>query len=268
MALPYGKSIFTALAAADPTPAALQAVYCSVAVLSVLLLPLLPALLIRVVGIDGTWDARHGGSGVVDLLRATLGTSDTAVVGAAGVTAAVYGALLILDVLSGCVSRISWPAAWHCENTRCYDEMFCEPARANALVRRPGNAYSNCLYLFDACIVLVSIDASSPFALADALFGGMLLLLSIFSTLWHASHAPKVHYLDLWAMDSCIAYLLVRIACVGGGVAFIAQPWNLPGGAHAAAGAACALLYGLVIASNGRKQAADSAVREELIFLL
>ena len=40
-----------------------------------------------------------------------------------------------------------------------------------------------------------------------------------------ASNAPFVHYLDLWSMDSCIAYLIVRVLCVGLRVLLLASPW-------------------------------------------
>ena len=39
------------------------------------------------------------------------------------------GANLVVD---GRNFELQWPAAWQCENALCYDQMFCEPMRANA----------------------------------------------------------------------------------------------------------------------------------------
>ena len=50
---------------------------------------------------------------------------------------------------------------------------------------------------------------------SDGLFGLNLVLLSIFSTLWHAANYNKEHYLDLWAMDHAILYLIFRFIAVG-----------------------------------------------------
>jgi hypothetical protein len=122
---------------------------------------------------------------------------------------------------------------------RTYEEMFSEPPRVvfvtkgtnrttvvkPALCCRPGNTYSNLPYLFAAIVVLSSnlnLDEHSssnsevlPFFLADVLFGTMLLLLSILSVCWHASNYNSVQYYDLWAMDFCIGYCMVRMICVG-----------------------------------------------------
>jgi len=59
-----------------------------------------------------------------------------------------------------------------------------------------------------------NVYTENIFWLSDGLFGIMILLLSIFSFLWHATNAPFVHYMDLWSMDSSILYLLVRFACL------------------------------------------------------
>ena len=73
------------------------------------------------------------------------------------------------------------------------------------------------------------------------MFGVLLLILAVLSVIWHSSNAPDsrkytnisikfldaapvacdstsdrllviTEYIDLWSMDSCIAYLIVRIA--------------------------------------------------------
>lgn len=159
-----------------------------------LALPLLSWLLTRTGMCDGSWDDKQhvlrtdGPLGAWQKLsRAALGVDEAAATWAAGITAAAYGSLLALDLCTD----LRWPASWNTHNTRCYDEMFCEPMR-RALVRRPGNTFSNALYLHGAVLVGCSAGRASAFVLADAMFAAMLLLLAVFSTLWHASHAPKV----------------------------------------------------------------------------
>ena len=46
-------------------------------------------------------------------------------------------------------------------------------------------------------------------------FGIMLMVLAVLSVVWHSSNAPAAQYIDLWSMDSCVAYLIVRITCIG-----------------------------------------------------
>lgn len=46
-------------------------------------------------------------------------------------------------------------------------------------------------------------------------FGFMLMVLAVLSVVWHSSNAPTAQYIDLWSMDSCIVYLIVRITCIG-----------------------------------------------------
>jgi hypothetical protein len=110
----------------------------------------------------------------------------------------------------------------------CYDEMFCEPARAGErLVARPGNTYSNVIYLFNGILVTSSALFGSTHILgppmreynhfwaSDLFFGVMMICLSGFSVLWHATNLPLAHYPDLWSMDSCIAYEIVRYVFFG-----------------------------------------------------
>ena len=54
-----------------------------------------------------------------------------------------------------------------------------------------------------------------PFWAADLVFGIFLVALAVLSVLWHASNAKKSHYLDLWTMDTCIVYLIVRFIFMG-----------------------------------------------------
>ncbi len=121
--------------------------------------------------------------------------------------------------------------------TACYEEMFSEPTRliygiapkgkgtmataTPALCSRPGNSYSNFIYVFGGIYVFIATITDindirdHPFEVCDLLFGTVLFALGIYSTLWHASHSNVVHTLDLATMDFCIAYLLIRMLMLG-----------------------------------------------------
>lgn len=124
-------------------------------------------------------------------------------------------AFLILLTLHA--ARFQWPKSWYDRKnkycTSCYDEMFSEPlsyaandsdsCARSVLIAKYGNTLSNLLYLASGlCItrsVVMTWDAN-VYALADGLFGINLLLLSLFSTIWHAANYNKEHYFDLWTM--------------------------------------------------------------------
>ena len=61
----------------------------------------------------------------------------------------------------------------------------------------------------------------NTFILADGLFGIMLLVLSLASTVWHGSNGPNSHYVDLWSMDCSIAFITIRFISLGFGSFFI-----------------------------------------------
>jgi len=150
--LPYGSSILPALSAADPIPCACQALMWFVSAGGLFLLPWAPMLEI-VAGLDGSWDAAHHVGDVAQLMRASLGVTSAQAAIATWATGAAFGALLVCDVSSEALpATIRWPASWRCDNIQCYDEMFSEPTRAS-LVRRPGNVYSNALYLYAAVLI-------------------------------------------------------------------------------------------------------------------
>ena len=257
--LPFGESIFPAIVAAGGgtlTSATLAVLFTALALLA---LPWLPTAL-AALG-DGNWDADHGVSFSADalhvLLREAAGLTDTQVSHATSLTLGAFGLLIIADILSEfCPAVIRWPTSWNCDNRQCYREMFCEPTREGCLVRRAGNCYSNVLYLFTGLVVLRSAwqqRAINFMAVADAMFGVMLLILALLSVIWHASNAPKSQYIDLWSMDSCIAYLIVRIACLGMRSTCI----YLGASEHTSmqvASVSCAVLYGLLVANNARHQ--------------
>jgi hypothetical protein len=222
----YGRSMWPAIAAADSSPAAAQ--WAGVALTALLLaaLPFQPRILVAA-GVDGSFDNAHnltrgaplGMETLALLMDATTGLSAAQVRALWIATGAAFGLLFALDLLSErWPEAVRWPASWCCENRQCYTEMFCEPTRAS-LVRRPGNTYSNVFYLFGALAVLLSTLSadcvarrSNAFRVADAMFGAMMLILALLSVTWHASNAPKSQYVDLWAMNSCIVYLIVRIS--------------------------------------------------------
>ena len=139
-------------------------------------------------------------------------------------------------LVAGHFAGFTWPKRWYDREanpraTVCYDEMFAEPlsvfanlgrrnkhgyGRPRPLISRWGNTLSNGLYLAGGlCVVqqstiTVTTTSAYPFRWADGLFGCNLLLLAFFSTLWHGANYNKEHYLDLWAMDHAILYLIFR----------------------------------------------------------
>ena len=112
--LPYGASILPALAAQDPTDSKLKALMCLTAGAGLAALPFFPTLAVRLLGVDGSWDASHGVRGLGDatrLARDSLGLSDAELAAAAWATAAVYGALTLADALSArAPALVRWPA--------------------------------------------------------------------------------------------------------------------------------------------------------------
>eukprot|EP00536_Pseudo-nitzschia_multiseries_P008210 jgi/Psemu1/287646/fgenesh1_pg.205_\ len=114
----------------------------------------------------------------------------------------------------------------------------------NVWIKRPGNTVSNITYFVGSVLILSSLwlgneqsqrigrtslssedqptdscfasplslssSSSTTFWYSDGLFGGMMLVLAISSTLWHAWNVPWVHYIDLWSMDNSILYLVAR----------------------------------------------------------
>lgn len=153
----------------------------------------------------------------------------------------------------------SWPKRWNIDNVICYEEMFSEPTRLGRLLRRPGNTLSNFVYFYGAsCILLSALEAflnpvvENMFTLADAIFGAMLLILSIASTIWHGSNAPDSQYVDLWAMDCCIIYLNIRVVFLGFACLFVQLVNTDPSTAKVISGWMCAGIYICAIFLSGR----------------
>ena len=261
--LPYGRSIFPAVASVDGSTmtGATLSVLCTA--LALVALPFLPTAIAA--RSDGSWDTEHsvsfGGDDVLHvMLQEATGLTDLQISRALFLTLGACSVLLVADTVSEFYPEtIRWPATWNCGNRRCYSEMFCEPTREGCLVRRVGNCYSNGVYLFTSFVVSFSAwqqhDQRVPNAMAcaDAMFGAMLFALAVSSVIWHASNAPKSQYIDLWSMDSCIAYLILRIACLGVKAA-CTQLGVSDRASMQVASISCAVLYALVVVRNARHQ--------------
>lgn len=165
--------------------------------------------------------------------------------------------LLLADEALGLISKSNtdpYPASWKTENTLCYHEMFSEPTRFGRLIRRPGNTLSNATYLLGSLCILASVtyNTSQAFWWADLLFGIMLLILAVSSFLWHGSNGPWTQYVDIWSMDCCILYLIVRNVCMGLLAFLVHYTGSSLNVAKIVAGGVCALIYGALIISIGR----------------
>jgi len=153
----------------------------------------------------------------------TTGLSPTSILVCASTTIAVYTNLIWIDISTN-QRPYKWPVTWETDNNKCYDDMFCEPSRRDRVIRRPGNALSNIIYFFSALVILSSAhrrykedDGTTLSGLipSDIIFGGMLMILAISSTIWHSCNAFWSHSVDLWSMDAVIFYLPIRTASLG-----------------------------------------------------
>ena len=297
--IPYGRSLFPSIASQDKTGALCQGLILALGFAALVLVPLAPTLSVAA-GADGGWDAAHGITwnnplnALGTLLEHGVGIKPAQAKALAGVTAGLFGLLFLVDVagrllgagwpnktLRVAPALIDWPQSWDTANTRCYDDMFAEPTRPRSLVRRPGNVYSNALYLFGALVVLAGCftgtHAYHTFWVADAMFGTMLFILALLSVIWHASNAPTSQYIDLWSMDSCIAFLLVRFLALAaaGSKSPKSSPASSPASpiarwspvattdaeAESYAAWGCAALFAAVILFNGKLQYASFTQR-------
>lgn len=214
---PYGDCLLTTVWKNDPIPTRLKYLQVVLTALGLTGLFFLPTIMIRVTDADASWDDEHRVSLFLQLMVQTLGLAPTHIYLIFGLTAILTIGMILADITIGTNSQI-YPLSWKTQNTKCYTEMFMEPTRQHRLIRRPGNTLSNATYLFAAgCILASSLsNRDNSFWMADVLFGVMLLVLFISSVLWHGTNAPWTQYVDLWSMDSCILYLILRNACFGG----------------------------------------------------
>lgn len=274
---PVGQSLCPIIWDRDPTPSHWKGLYFLVTVSGLtcllffanILRTLLPAW-----GVD-SWDNAHslaeGNDGLATLMQITLHLSPAQVHAIVWITVAYCLALVGGDTVLGwrkksttCTPKnddvFPWPPSWETDNYLCYHDMFAEPTRFGRLLRRPANTLSNANFLLSSLAVACSLwgsnttAATNIFWLADAEFAVMLLLLAIFSTLWHASNAPWVQYLDIWSMDCCILYLIIRYVCLGG-VCFLHEQSGLSLETAQLTGAtSCFVLYTSVIVMLGHSQ--------------
>jgi len=225
---PFGTSIFPAIFAADAAPASRKWAYVALTAVLMSCVPFVGDVLLLLLPAKGSAAVATQSTG------SFLETYMTALVlTEAQLRQNLYmAALAFLALVAAHCAGVHWPGHWYDRSTNkyatsCYDEMFAEPlaslglesqGRGRRLIARWGNTLSNGSYLVAALCVARSVCAtwhSNKYAYADALFGLNLMLLTVFSTLWHATNYNKIHYLDLWAMDHAILYLLLRYAAMG-----------------------------------------------------
>ena len=147
--LPHGRSILPQINALDETPASTKQLAIGLTLIGLMVFPLLPTLFVSG-GLVGTWDGDHmvawagvplwhmsaGGDDTEDgviqmLLRQSLGVDPDQSMWAAQLTAVMFGALFIADVLSEFMPEsIRWPDGWNTENRRCCAYYRPEPAAA------------------------------------------------------------------------------------------------------------------------------------------
>eukprot|EP00581_Thalassiosira_minuscula_P001736 CAMPEP_0183743586 /NCGR_PEP_ID=MMETSP0737-20130205/65293_1 /TAXON_ID=385413 /ORGANISM="Thalassiosira miniscula, Strain CCMP1093" /LENGTH=432 /DNA_ID=CAMNT_0025979209 /DNA_START=714 /DNA_END=2012 /DNA_ORIENTATION=- len=260
--LPIGKFIGYEIWKRDPSPPWRKLLCVAVTAGLVFYSLFSPYLVIRWTGIDDGWDRAHGydNDSFFDLVAITLGISVATAQTICSLSYGVYALLMVADILLGggdndnskkdktkitSIRTHPWPVSWKTDNTVCYHEMFSEPTRWGRILRRPGNTLSNANYLLSSICVLVSTFTGKPsvFWTADALFGVMLLILTVSSNIWHASNAPWSQYPDIWSMDCCILYLLVRYCSLCGYKALVTYGGMELALAEQSAGTACLLVF-------------------------
>ncbi|KAG7357237.1 hypothetical protein IV203_001925 [Nitzschia inconspicua] len=227
---PFGRFLGYEIWKRDPTSPWIKSLWVALTLTGLLYMIFSVNIVSYFSGITDTWDRHHELPAnnhpvfsLLALVSATLGLSIFRAHIIVCVSFGVYGLLILTDILSGnaqdsCKKQIKskthpWPESWTTENIICYNEMFCEPTRWGRLLRRPGNTLSNVTYLLSSLCIFDS-SLRSAYWMSDLIFAVMLLVLAVFSTLWHASNAPWSQYVDIWSMDCCILYLIVRYGCL------------------------------------------------------
>lgn len=261
--LPYGPSVMPILWRLDPAPAYIKTLYTVVTISGLIglffLADLIPLFLSN---LDANWDTQNGLDpstqnallALPSLVHQALHIPQEDVSAIFLFVGAVCAALIAADIMlgRGPTSQSPWPSSWKTANTICYHEMFSEPTRFGRLLRRPGNTLSNAPFLLGSLSVLASLKAPNEnvFWWADLEFAIMLFLLAVFSSLWHGSNAPWSQYPDIWSMDSCILYLIIRNVCMGILSSLLQHSTsNQEDLAKSLAGGVCAVTYAAVIAA-------------------
>lgn len=247
---PFGKSLFPLIWRLDPNPNAIKSLLVVSTTVALCALLFLPSLFVIFTDMNGDWDDRHKVDSIMSLMESTLGLSPAQTMFAFAITVFLFGGLMIADMIIGNDKNI-YPSSWETNNTTCYSEMFSEPTRLDRLVRRPGNTLSNATYLFGSLCILLSTPKDNAFYVADFMFGVMLFILAISSTIWHGCNSPASQYPDLWSMDCCILYMIIRWACFGGMCFFLSYNKVF---IRKLAGWICAVGFMLAIYKVGRLQ--------------
>ena len=255
---PYWTCVYNDLSRQDTIPLPLQRVF--ICLVAASYAPIMFPLTVGhyFVGLDDSYfefDEVYT-SNFLTLMSVTTGLSLLQLYVCLSLTAAFYATLIWADITT--TDRpFRWPTTWETYNNACYDDMFCEPNRKDRLIRRPGNTLSNFFYLFSAMIALASSysrafsnEEKTSFILSDFIFGIMLLILSISSTVWHGCNAMWSHGVDLWSMEAVIIYLPIRMMSLGAFVTLCKHSWD-PIMASSIASAACMLIFLAHIISNG-----------------
>lgn len=232
---PYWKCLFGEVFRQDPTPSFIKHAY-----LIIYILLHLPVIFPKTFGqlifdfhdsyftFDDTHlsESSHHNSfrAMFELITLTTGISYTALFISFTIATSVFTVLIWSDATTK-RRPFPWPESWETNNNSCYSDMFCEPTRENSLIRHPGNALSNFLYLLLSLIILISTisrgllggsaSETAPMLpgllLSDFIFGIMLFILSLSSVIWHSCNAYWSHSVDLWSMEAVIVYLTIRL---------------------------------------------------------
>ena len=220
---PYWKCVYGLVSQQDPMSMGLQRLLLFFTIVSHLPVIFPVTFGSYLFGFDSsylTFDDTHQATNISELILLTTGLSPTSILVCASITIATYTTLIWLDMSTN-QRPYKWPVSWETDNNKCYDDMFCEPSRRDRVIRRPGNALSNIIYFFSSLVILSACKCSedgttlSGLILSDIIFGGMLMILAISSTIWHSCNAFWSHSVDLWSMDAVIFYLPIRTASLG-----------------------------------------------------
>lgn len=264
---PYGESVFPAIWNLDPASSTLKKLYTALAALALVGLIYISSILLWMFPfVDRGWDERYGieSSGLTTLpvlIELGIQIPQSMVYNCFWITGIVFGAMVVADFLLGQGKSHThpYPESWDVANTKCYHEMFLEPTRFGRLLRRPGSVLSNAPFLLGSLCVMSSVitalrTLNNCFFIADLGFGIMLFFLAVFSCLWHSANAEWTHYPDLWSMDSCILYLIVRNVCIGFLKVLVLYSGQSPLTCKIIANVVCAAIYAVVVLAIGRLQ--------------
>ena len=224
---PFSVSLFDSIMKLDPEPSATKWVYIILTAVFMILTLFVTEFLMYLTNTKGGIQEGMTPKELLFTCTKALKLTSDQILYHLNTSIVVFSLLVLVHYLG-----FNWPQHWYDAtinkySTSCYDEMFVEPlsssdlfyrGRGTRIIARMGNTLSNISYLFAALCVTHTAMATwsnNLYCYADTLFGINLLLLSLFSTLWHAANYNKQHYLDLWVMDHAILYLIMRYMAMG-----------------------------------------------------